>query len=97
MRLKSHLTYFMVHIIFNHRIFQLNLFNFVFWILVVAGIDIGFKRGLVASIFGGFAGAVAGIFFLGLFYALHASKHPEQFNANPDVAPKEGHEQDPSK
>jgi hypothetical protein len=81
MTFKAHVVFFLRRHVFSPRIFLLNLFNLVFWVLVIAGIDIGAHGGLVSGLIGGVAGMVGGILFLGFSYALYAWNHRDQFRA----------------
>jgi hypothetical protein len=75
MTLKAHVRYFVRQHLFSPRIFANNLFNLVFWVLVIAGIDIGAEGGIVSAFIGGVAGVVGGILFLASCYALYALTH----------------------
>jgi len=71
--------FFRVHV-FSIRIFMLNIFNLVFWILAIAGFRVGVQRGIdahswtigmVAGCIGLAAGSVLGVAFLAFFYWLY--------------------------
>jgi hypothetical protein len=90
MALKSHASYFLRHHVFSPRLFTLNLFNLIFFILLVAGAVIGAQGGLVPAFIGGVAGALVGVLFLGFFYAIYVLTHRDQFDAEPGTSPNGG-------
>ena len=80
MGLKSEIARFFKLQVFSIRILMLNLFNLVFWILVIAGFRAGIQKGIeahsclvgaVAGTIGLAVGIAAGIVFLALFYWLY--------------------------
>jgi hypothetical protein len=96
MTLKSHIGCFLRKHIFSLRIFALNLFNQVFWILVIAGVMIGAKRGPVSGLMGLVFGTGAGVLFLAFGYALYVHAHPQNRDGAEPVAPPNGGPATPS-
>ena len=73
MTFSSHITFFLRTHIFSIKILALNLFNLVFWILVIAGVDIGAKRG--SALIGLALGLAVGILFHGFCYVSYVLTH----------------------